>query len=108
MELEKKQEIFDELEILAKKGKLSKKQRKQIYDFIINLDTATDLQKERYILFYGYDITKPRRYNYTEIAKMFNCTPPNIKGTVWGMRSKLLRLEDDDVKIFEKIVKLAK
>ena len=108
MNYEEKRGIIDKLEELALKDKYSIEHKKQLFKLIMNLKEGTLLQKERYILYYGFNIDKDRRCGYTEISKMYKCTPANIKGSVLAMRRALIRLLPDKIKEFEKIVNKVK
>lgn len=108
VDYEEKREIIDKLEELALEDKYSIEIKEQLFNMITNLKLGTLLQKERYILYYGFDISKERRYRVSEIARMCNCTPSNIKSSVFAMRRALLRLPPDEIKEFEKIVNAVK
>lgn len=108
MDCEEKREIIDRLEELALEDKYSAEHKKRLFSIIMDLKIGTSLQRERYILYYGLNINKKRRYNYTEIAKMYKCTPSNIKGSVMSMRRALIRLIPDEIKKFENIIKTVK
>ena len=101
MRFDEKQEIMDKLEYLALKNQLSQTQKQHFLEKITNWKIGTDLQRERYILHYGLDISKEKKYTYAELSRLNNCTAANIKGSVLGMRRAILRL---DLKEFQELL----
>lgn len=103
MGLEEKSLIVDSLIELAKKSKLNSNQKKRILDMIESLDNATEIQKERFILYYGFNTNGRDFRNLTKIAKSYGCTVNAVRASVVSLRNKLSKLKKE-FKIIEQVV----
>lgn len=81
--------IVDNLLELAKKEKLNQEQKNKIVNIIDNLENITETERERFIMYYGFDRKGCRRL--IDIAKIYGCTSSSIRGSVFSARNKLLR-----------------
>lgn len=95
--------ILDELSKLMKKSRLSNSQKKEIINLVKQEKKATEIQKERFMLFYGLNESGKKCMNLPQIAEKYGCTPPAIRCSVLSMRCKLLKYEEE-FSIIENIV----
>ena len=58
MQFERKREIMDNLLLFAQKESLNEKQKKAFLKIVKELPKGTNLQKERFIMYFGLDKTK--------------------------------------------------
>lgn len=104
MKLSEKVGIVDKLLIILKENKLTEGQKKKLLTIVENIPTATDLQKERFILTFGLDTTK-KKYTLKEICEICNCRQSSIRNSIIGLRCKLIRKTSiKDIEIFKNIV----
>ena len=96
-----KYEIMDELLELMKNSRLNNNQKLKMIDIIKNEKTATQKQKERFMLFYGLNLSGEKDMTLTQLSKMCGCNYGAIKGSIIGMKKKLLRNEEIIQKIEE-------
>ncbi|HJJ16149.1 MAG TPA: hypothetical protein OIM60_07100 [Clostridiaceae bacterium] len=94
--------IVNELLELAKQSKLNKSQKNKILKIIENLD-ATEIQKERFIIYYGFNDNNIKFGNLTKIAKLYGCTMSTVRASVISVRIKLIRL-NEECEIIKEIV----
>lgn len=88
-----------------KKRKISKKKRKQLYDFIVSLEDRTEKQKERFLLYYGLIPNNENlKGNYTEIGKKYICKPTAIKCSVVSVVSNIATIEGEKKQILKNII----
>lgn len=104
MKVKDKSSVVDELLELAKKTKLNSTQKKRILNIVENLDNATETQKERFIIYYGFNDNGMNFRNLTKIAKVYGCTPSAVRTSVVSVRNKLIRLKEN-FEILEEVVK---
>ena len=55
MQFERKREIMDNLLLFAQKESLNEKQKKAFLKIVKELPKGTNLQKERFIMYFGLD-----------------------------------------------------
>lgn len=77
--------------------------KEQIYYLVLKLAKKTDLQKERFIRYYGLRPTKFKRETLSAIAREQHCTPNAVRGSVVSIRIAMFRIKDEDFSILEKI-----
>ncbi len=77
--------------------------KEQIYYLVLNLPKKTDLQKERFIRYYGLRPTKFKRETLSAIAREQHCTPNAVRGSVVSIRIGMFRILDEKFSILEKI-----
>lgn len=95
--------IVSSLIELIEQSKLNINQRTQIIEIIENLNIATETQKERFLMYYGLNKNGTKSKNFTEISKLYGCTPSAIRLSVVTVKNKLSRL-NKEFEILEKIV----
>lgn len=103
MKFKDKSEIVNKLIRIMEKSELNSEQKKRIVKVVKNLEMATEIQKERFILFYGLDDNGSKIRTLKQIAEKYNCTTNAIRVSVVTVKNKLSRLEKN-VKIIENIV----
>lgn len=77
--------------------------KEQIYYLVLKLPKKTDLQKERFIKYYGLKPTKLKRETLSAIAREQRCTPNAVRESVVSIRIEMFRISDEDFSILEKI-----
>ena len=70
----------------------------------MNIEDAKLVTKQRFILYYGLDKRKGKIHNCSEIARLEGCSASNIRQSINQIKSKLLRLSDDNIDILRKII----
>lgn len=103
MKFKYKSLVVDELLELAKKSKLNTNQKKRILNIVENLDNATETQKERFILYYGFNDNGMDFRNLTKISKAYGCTTSAVRLSVVSLKNKLSKL-NEEFKIIEQVV----
>ena len=83
-----------------KEDKLDRKNKNEVLKIIINMDNATDFQKDRFISFYGL---KKEKQKLREIAKRYNCSSNAVRVSIINLKNKLSR-SDFIVKSIKKII----
>lgn len=101
--IEERQVIRDNLIKALKENKLNEIQKKQLLEIVMSIDKATDLQKERFVLYYGLDGNQGK-CSISEIAKLQKCSYPGIRLSVNKIESRLIRVSDDKIEILKQIV----
>lgn len=91
--------------IRLKNGWVSPKEKKMLYELVINLNNRTNCQKERFILFYNLKQEQTEKYNYTSLGKIQNCSGSAIKYSISRIKNALANLDEERKKIFLDIVK---
>lgn len=104
---DKKIMIINELLELMKNSRLNKNQKLKIMNLVKEEKTATRVQKERFMLLYGLNKNNRKNMKIVQIAKLYRCTPSAIRGSVFAMRCKLLKY-DEEFSIIENIVNKCK
>lgn len=82
---------------------ISNTYKEQIYYLVLKLPKKTDLQKERFIRYYGLKPTKFKRETLSTIAIEQHCTPNAVRGSVVFVRIEMFCISDEDFSILEKI-----
>ena len=68
MQFERKREIMDNLLLFAQKESLNEKQKKAFLKIVKELPKGTNLQKERFIMYFGLDKTTGKRKKICEMS----------------------------------------
>lgn len=103
MDMKRRSDVIDELLCLTKKSKLSDAQRAKFLNIVENLNTVTETQRERFIIYYSLsDNNKIPAGNYTTIAKVYGCTANAIINSVHSVRNRLARMREG----FEELEKI--
>lgn len=100
-----KQHIRDKLITFLEGQTLNNVQRKKLFEIIMNMEDATLKQKERFILYYGLGKNKEKIHNFSKIAKLENCCQSNIRQSINKIKSKIIRLSNEDIDVIRKIIK---
>lgn len=103
MNFENRSEITDKLIELINESKLNYKQKQKVYILIKNLKNTTDIQKDRFISFYGLDKNSDKGQTLGEIAEKYNCSTTAIRCSVISVKNKLSRL-NETTEIIKKII----
>lgn len=82
---------------------ISNKCKEQIYNLVLKLPKKTDLQKERFIRYYGLKPIEFKRETLSVIAREQHCTPNAVRSSVISIRIAMFRIHDEDFSILEKI-----
>ncbi|MCI8548387.1 MAG: hypothetical protein HFJ38_05810 [Bacilli bacterium] len=99
-----KQHVIDKLIIALDNRILNDVQKKQLFEFIMNIENATLIQKERFILYYGLQENNNEIYNIAQIAQLHNCTKSNIRQAVNRIKSKITHLSNEKIEILRQIL----
>ena len=91
--------------IRLKHNWVSKEKKKKLYELVIGLENATNLQKERFISVYDLQCVFNRKYNLSHIAKKQNCSSSAVRYSVSRIRNFLVNLQDERKTIFLQIIK---
>ena len=86
-----------------KKYNISDRYKEQIYNVVLKLPKKTDLQKERFIRYYGLQPTEFKKETLSAISREENCTPNAVRSSVISIRIVMFRIHDEDFSILEKI-----
>lgn len=103
MNFENRSKITDKLIELMNESKLNKDQKQKIYIVVKNLKKTTDIQKDRFISFYGLGKNSDKRQTLVEIAEKYNCSTVAIRHSVVSVKNKLSRL-NENVEIIKKVI----
>lgn len=101
MKLKDKRYIINILIALAKSSKLNTKQNEKVLNVVNNLKNATEIQKERFIKYYGFDGSGYKKL--VDVAKIYDKTASTIRGSVIAIELKLAR-SDEAFEVIESIV----
>lgn len=82
---------------------ISNKYKKQIYHLVLKLSKKTELQKERFIRYYGLQPTEFKREALSTIAREQHCTSNAVRSSVVYIRIAMFRISDEDLLILERI-----
>ena len=85
-----------------KKYNISDRYKEQIYNVVLKLPKKTDLQKERFIRYYGLQPTEFKKETLSAISREENCTPNAVRNSVISIRIAMFRIHDEDFSILEK------
>lgn len=88
-----------------KHGWVSAEKKELLYNLVLSLDEATELQKERFILAYNLKSNSNIKYNLSSIARKQNCSPSAVKYSIVRIRCFLVNLIDERKNIFLSIIK---
>ena len=86
-----------------KKYNIYDRYKEQIYNVVLKLPKKTDLQKERFIRYYGLQPTEFKKETLSAISREENCTPNAVRNSVISIRIAMFRIHDEDFSILEKI-----
>lgn len=82
---------------------ISNKHKEQVYCVVLKLPKKTNLQKERFIRYYGLQPTEFKKETLSAISRDQNCTPTAVRSSVIAIRIAMFRIPDEDFSILEKI-----
>ena len=86
-----------------KKYNISDRYKEQIYNVVLKLPKKTDLQKERFIRYYGLKPTQFKRETLSAISREQHCNPNAVRNSVISIRIAMLRVSDEEFSILENI-----
>ena len=86
-----------------KQYNISNRHKEQMYNVVLELTKKTDLQKERFIRYYGLRPTEFKKETLSAIAREQHCTPNAVRSSVVSIRIAMFRIPDEDFLILEKI-----
>lgn len=99
-----KQHIRDKLITLLEKQILEDIQRKKLFEIIMNMENATLIQKERFILYYGLDTNNEKIHSAGKIAKLQKCTTSSIRQSINRVKSQIPQLSDEKIDRIREII----
>ena len=88
-----------------KQYNISNRHKEQIYHIVLKLPKKTDLQKERFIRYYGLKPTQFKRETLSAISKEQHCNPNAVRSSVISIRIAMFRISDEEFSILENIYK---
>ncbi len=86
-----------------KQYNISNRHKEQIYHVVLKLPKKTDLQKERFIRYYGLQPAEFKKETLSEISREQHCTPNAVRSSVISIRIAMFHIPDEDFSILEKI-----
>lgn len=89
-------EIVRTLLNYMKKNNISNKNKEIIYNMVLEITYKTDLQKERFIRYYGLKPQDFQRETLTEIARSSNINPSAVRSSVVRIRHALIHISEDN------------
>lgn len=98
--------IYELLDLL-RANKLNDSQKNKIYEIVKKLPNRTELQKERFSIFYNLikiNSIDPKNRK-CDIAKYYKCTGSCIRISINRIRSALIITTDENFSIIENILK---
>ena len=101
---DEKSKTINTLTKLALTSKLNDEQKDKIAEIVDNMDILTEIQKDRFIMYYGLNTNGIDFRTYTKIANIYKCSVSAVRLSVVTVKQKLVRLEEE-FKIIEDIVK---
>lgn len=100
-----KQHIRDKFITFLEEQTLNNAQKEKIFEIIMNMENATLMQKERFILYYGLDKNKEKIHNASKISKLENCCQSNIRQAINKIKSKIPQLSDEKIELIRKLIR---
>ena len=82
---------------------ISNNHKEEIYNLVLKLPKKTELQKERFIRYYGLKPTEFKKETLSAIAREQHRTPNAIRSSVVSIRIAMFRIPDDEFSILERI-----
>lgn len=98
-----KRDIISDLVELMKKFEISDLDKEKIYTILMNLNSKTDKQKDRFIRFFGLKPNNFKRETLNEIAMSYKCTPSAIRSSIVSVKITLYRIPEDKFEILNNI-----
>lgn len=86
-----------------KEYNISNDHKEEIYNLVLKLTKKTELQKERFIRYYGLKPTEFKKETLSTIAREQHRTPNAIRSSVVSIRIAMFRIPDDEFSILERI-----
>lgn len=77
--------------------------KEEIYNLVLKLPKKTELQKERFIRYYGLKPTEFKKETLSAIAREQHRTPNAIRSSVVSIRIAMFRIPDYEFSILERI-----
>ena len=88
-----------------KQYNISNRHKEQIYHIVLKLPKKTDLQKERFIRYYGLQPTDFKKETLSAISRKQHCNPNAVRSSVISIRIAMFRISDEEFSILENIYK---
>lgn len=79
---------------------IDKNKKELITDFIKDLKNGTEKQKRRFLMYYNLMPNSSKILNYSDIAKIENCSTSAVKNSIISIVSYLVRLEGSQKLMF--------
>lgn len=98
-----KRDIISDLVELMKKIEILNIDKEKIYTIVMNLNSKTDKQKDRFIRFFGLKPNDFKRETLNEIAMSYECTPSAIRSSIISVKITLYRIPEDKFEILNNI-----
>lgn len=88
-----------------KQYNISNKHKERIYHIVLKLPKKTDLQKERFIRYYGLKPTEFKKETLSAISREQHCNPNVVRSSVISIRIAMFHVSDEEFSILENIYK---
>lgn len=93
---EKSNIVYDVLDILLEK-EISADDKVTLIEIVKSLDKKTELQKQRFLIFYNLVENSNKGNRLCDIARSENKTPSAIRTSIGKIRSELTRIDDKKI-----------
>ncbi len=104
MKLGERRDITQKIIELLNEDKLDNKQKRIIFELILNLKHKTPLQKERFSMYYGLGTYEGKRHTYKEIAKIYNVTSETVYTSVCAVIGAMYYFSENEIEVLENIL----
>lgn len=104
IEYEERRSIVYPLIEAAKENKLNEQQKARFYNVVKNLETGTEQQKERFLIFYNLELGQTQNYRLCDLSRKFNCSSSAIRFSIFRIRNRLVNSNDETLLILKKIL----
>ena len=84
---------------------ISNSDKQKIYDAIMNMQSKTRTQKDRFTRYIGVKPNEFKKETCEEIAKSYGCSASAVRTAIYSMQAGLYRIQDDGYAVLEKIYK---
>ncbi len=85
--------ILDKL----KKQKIDNYNMQILYEIVMNLDDATNIQKRRFLLYFGLMPDIKYRKTLLSIANEYGCTTTAVRNSLHAIVRKLISINDEEI-----------
>lgn len=86
-----------------RKHDISDKNKEILYNIVFDLKNKTDLQKKRFVQYYGLNSHSVKKETLIKIATKENVTASAIRGSIVSIKRALINSNDDVILILKNI-----